>query len=95
MIDGFLVSEDMLPQIDDLPEDMRTIAEVVGVQKTIELSDRFQGTTLYFPRLLSLRRKVRNSAIRSDYDNGLKPARLAAKYNLTERHIWTILGTAE
>jgi len=89
------ITDAMLPEISELPKSLQDVAEVVGVQKAIELSLRFQGTTVIFPMLAGLKRKIRNTAIRRDYDRGLKASEIARKYRVGERQVWNILGTAD
>lgn len=94
-IDGIEVTDAMLPPVEELPRSLQDVAEIVGVKKAIELSFRFQGTTVNFPMLTGVKRKIRNSAIRNDYDRGLKASVIARKYNLGERQVWNILGTID
>ena len=85
----------MLPKIEELPKSLQDVAEIVGIEKTIELSKRFQGTTIAFPMLARLKRKIRNAALRDDYDRGITVAELARKYGLAERQTWNILSAVD
>jgi len=90
--DGLIIPCNMLPQISELPVSLHPVAEIVGVRKTIELTQLFKGSSVFFPKLTLLRCKIRNSFIRKDYDNGLTARQLAIKYNLSDRQIWAIIG---
>lgn len=94
-IEGVKVTDEMLPQIDELPASLQHVAEIVGVHKAIELSMHFQGATVTFPVLAGLKRKIRNAAIRDDYDRGFKASEIARKYRVGERQVWNILGTVD
>jgi hypothetical protein len=63
-----LLSPDALPVIDELPGDLRLIAEVIGVPMTIRLAERFGGAPLYIYKIDSFIRKHRNKAIRDEFD---------------------------
>lgn len=78
--------------IEQLPGDIRRIAEVIGVEAALALAKEFRGTYLYIHNLDDLFREIRNKDIRKAYTSG-KPVRsLAIKHRLTERQIWNILG---
>lgn len=94
-IEGMEIPAAMLPKIEELPKSLQDVAEIVGIEKTIELSNRFQGTTVAFPMLASLKRKIRNAALREDYDRGITVAELTRKYGLAERQIWNILSVVD
>lgn len=80
---------------DDLPGDLRMIAEVVGVENTIKLSTAFRGCTLYFRSIDHILRSKRNIEIRKDYDSGgVRVIDIARKYNLSKRQIEYILGSS-
>ena len=86
------IPEEIMPEAKDLPGDLCDVAEIVGVRKTLQLAQRFRGTHVYFRSIDSLIRKKRNISIREEYDQGVSVSRLARKYKLTSRQIWTILG---
>jgi len=83
----------ILPTVDELPGDLPEVASVIGVRLTLKLVERFRGTHVLFHNTDTLFRKQRNNLIRKDYDNGLTADKLARKYHLSIRQIWTILGT--
>ncbi|MDP3012686.1 MAG: Mor transcription activator family protein [Candidatus Subteraquimicrobiales bacterium] len=79
--------------IDQLPGDLRRIAEVIGVKPTLDLAKAFRGTYLYVHNLDDILREIRNEEIREEYTAGkTKVNTLAIKHQLTERQIWNILG---
>nr|WP_321465468.1 Mor transcription activator family protein [uncultured Desulfobulbus sp.] len=94
-IEGMEVPAAMLPKIEELPRSLQEVAEIVGIEKTIALSNHFQGTTVAFPMLAKFKRKIRNAALREDYDRGATVAELARKYGLAERQTWNILSAAD
>lgn len=78
--------------INQLPGDLKRIAEVVGVDVAIRIAKEFRGTYLYIHSLDDLLREIRDKKIREEYTAGKKVRELAIKYGLTERWIWNILG---
>ncbi len=86
------MSDDKL--IERLPGNLQIIAERLGLKAAIEISKLFGGTHPYIPKLDDFYREIRDQQIREEYDrNKTTAATLALKHGLTERHIWTILGT--
>ena len=78
--------------IEQLPGDLRRIAEVIGIEPTLDLAKAFRGTYLYIHNLDDMLREIRNEDIRKSYSKGTKVTDLAIKHRLTERQIWNILG---
>lgn len=77
--------------IDDLPtEDIKLIAEIAGLDAALKLSIQFGGDTIYFPKKETLTRSRRNSVIKKQF-NGKNKQALFKKFNLTKRHIRTII----
>ncbi len=77
--------------LDLLPEDLKKIALVVGIENAIKLSKVFQRTYIYVPGLDSLHREIRNYKIQREYDTGEKAKVLANKYGICERQVWSVL----
>ena len=74
-------------QLSDLSGRQREIAEVIGIEKYIELSKRFGGEdSIYIQKYSELVKNTRNKEIRKRF-NGYNIAELAKQYNLSERHI--------
>lgn len=70
----------------DLPEKQREIAEIVGIEKYIELTKRFGGDTPYIQKYSELIKSPRNNEIRQRF-NGFNFEELAHEYDLSERYI--------
>lgn len=93
LIDGFPVDEQMLPRPEDLSEDLREMAEIIGVRQVMRLALRFPGVRVCFPAFRHYRARLRHERIRADYDTGMSVKQIAQKHDLSERHIWAILGS--
>ncbi|MBI4928151.1 MAG: hypothetical protein HY835_10320 [Anaerolineae bacterium] len=78
-------------EIDDLPEDLRQIAEIIGLPAVLALSAHLRGQRLYLPPPDRLAIAARNRAIRDEF-NGRNFRDLAAKYNLTVRWVRAIVN---
>lgn len=70
---------------EDLPEPYRAISEMIGLENTLKLADKYQGTAIYLPKLDAALRKVRDDKIKAEFDGG-NYRELARKYGLTE--VW-------
>lgn len=70
---------------DDLPEPYKEISSMVGMDGTLKLADKYQGTAIYLPKLDAALRKVRDEKIKAEF-NGSNHRELARKYGLTE--VW-------
>lgn len=82
--------------ISKLPGDLREVAELVGVENTVRLVERYGGTYIRVPKCDELLRDIRNKKIRDLYDTGNYDIRaLAVKFKLTDRHISTILSETD
>jgi Mor family transcriptional regulator len=77
--------------IDDLPEDCRQLADIIGLDALIALSERFGGDRVYIPMPDRLGIPARNREIREAF-TGVNIRALAVKYNLTERWIRVIVS---
>lgn len=76
--------------LDDLTNDQREFAEIIGLDKYKKLVDCFGGTYVYIPQQNAFERSVRNEQIREEF-NGSNYDYLARKYNLTSTSIRTIV----
>jgi Mor family transcriptional regulator len=72
--------------------DFRKLAEIVGDEKAIEISDIFGGMTIFIPVLSKGRKNERDEAIRAEYDSKVSVRKLACKYGLCVRSIYRILS---
>jgi Mor family transcriptional regulator len=83
------------PSIEELPGELSRIAYEIeqhrsgqGVELTIFLAQIFRGQEIYFRNIDSLKRGMRDDAIRAEYDKGgITVRRLAAKYGLSQSQI--------
>lgn len=79
--------------IEQLPGDLKDVAELIGVELTIRLVERYGGTYIHVPKCDDLLREMRNRKIRELYDSKKCDIRaLAIKFNLTDRRISDILS---
>lgn len=56
------------PAIEELPGDLRLIAEVIGVEPTLRLARAFGGTPLYIIKIDRYENRLRNKQIREEFD---------------------------
>ena len=75
--------------IDMIPEQYRELAEAIGVQQLLALSDMCGGATLYVPKRDALVRAARDERIKEEF-NGANADALARKYGLTPRWVQEI-----
>lgn len=73
-----------------LPEPYKKLTSIIGLENTLKLAEEFQGTTLYFAKLDSTLKYLRDEKIREEF-NGSNHKELAVKYGLTETWIRKIL----
>jgi Mor family transcriptional regulator len=76
--------------IEDLPESYRHVAEIVGVENAVKLSEHLGGLPFYFPKLDGLLLKKRDETIRREF-TGSNHRELARKYSLSEQRIRDIV----
>lgn len=95
------IPEEYLPEIDDLPGDLRRIARGVedvwpdmGVKVAIMLAQVFKGVAIYPRNIDPLLLRIRDDAIRKEYDRGAKVKDLAIKNGLCTRTIENVLSQA-
>jgi Mor family transcriptional regulator len=69
----------------------RQIAEEIGVENLLKLTQSFGGNTVYIPKTDSLVRPIRDIKIREEF-NGHNYLQLSIKYNITERWVREICG---
>jgi len=72
---------------DDFKDDaMALLVDVVGLEQAKRIVAALGGDNLYIPKVESVIRMARNRRINKEF-TGLNHKELAAKYNLTPRHI--------
>lgn len=83
---GDLLNWSGIISMEDLSENQREIAEVIGLDTYIALTQHFGGESPYIPKFDELVKDPRNREIRKKY-NGHNSTELARKYRLSERYI--------
>lgn len=79
--------------MDDISDNHRPLAELIGLDKFILLCDYARGDELYLPQVDRILAPVRNRNIRADC-NGYNKRELAQKYDLTIQQINNIIKKA-
>lgn len=69
----------------------REIAEAIGVENLVKLTQLVGGSTIYLPKTESIVRPVRDAKIREEF-NGYNHMELARKYDVTERWARQLCG---
>lgn len=77
--------------IEDFPENFKEVAEIIGVENSLELSKRFAGTSLYIPKMDNLYRKECDYKIRQAF-TGANIPELCQRFGLTQVQIRNILS---
>ena len=88
--------------VDDLPKEIREVADYLGIEQFVDFVLMFSGNTIYVPRLSAIIRKVRNVRIAEEYRKGIREneekgrivRQLASKHHLCERQVRNILLSA-
>lgn len=75
--------------MEDLTEEQRSIAEVIGIEGYRLLVERLGGQSIYIAKLDTMQRGLRDKEILEAF-NGSNYAELARRYNLTERAVRNI-----
>lgn len=76
----------MAVEMDDLRDEQRRIAEIIGVEAYLELTREFGGTTIYIAKAEEIKNRIeRDKKIREEFD-GSNARELALKYGLSE--VW-------
>lgn len=78
-------------RFEDIPLDLRDIAETIGMEAFLGLIHLCGGQNLYIPKMESLQRDGRDRDIRARFDGGNYRA-LAAQYRLSERQVRKIIN---
>lgn len=85
--------EQILPHVtvEELPESYQAVAQIIGIQNAIRLSDALGGLNYYFPQAEKMLRAKRNELIRGEF-TGSNYKELAQKYRLSEIQIREIVA---
>lgn len=78
--------------LEDLSDEQREVAELIGLNKYLEMVELLGGETLYIPKSDCLLRTVRNRLIKEERKAGKSYRFLAKKYHLTKNTIINILS---
>ena len=96
------IPKEYWPEIDDLPGDLAFIAKGIeehlpgeGIRITLILAQGFKGQPLYIRNIEGLLLKIRNDAIRKEYDNGTRVKEIAYTFDLSVRWVEDILARVE
>ncbi len=76
--------------LEDIAPRYRDVAEIVGIEKFILLSEYALGDELYFPKVENVLAPARNRRLKKEY-NGGNVKELADKYGLTVKQVSYIL----
>lgn len=80
--------------IDDFPEGLKDVVEIIGVEAAYKLSEKFGGQVLYLPKIDSLIKRLRDESIKQDYKNGVSFNQLCQDYNLSFSQVRAICNLA-
>jgi Mor family transcriptional regulator len=71
-------------QMDDLPEEFRAVARLIGMPAALALVNGFAGCQLYVPKLETLTRQLKQRRMYDDFVENGNYKRVAVKYGLSE-----------
>lgn len=77
-------------QMENLDEEQKVLAELIGLEAFKSLVRAFNGTSIYITKIESLEKTVRDELIKEEFD-GSNYKELALKYGLTETWIRNIV----
>lgn len=77
-------------RLEQLDDDQKTLAGLIGMEAFRNLVRSFNGTSIYIPKIESLEKAVRDELIKEEFD-GRNYRELALKYGLTETWIRNIV----
>ncbi|MCM1121812.1 MAG: hypothetical protein NC416_04445 [Eubacterium sp.] len=77
--------------LDDLQEQHREYAEVIGVDNLLKLSDNFGGTKIYIPKRKELEKNKIYNMIYEEFD-GSNISELTKKYDVCEATVYKIIS---
>lgn len=81
--------------MDDLRDEQKRIADIIGIESYLKLSNALGGTTVYIAKVSEIvERKNRDERIRREF-TGWNYKELALKYGLTETWIRNIVSPIE
>lgn len=77
--------------LDDLQEQHREYAEVIGIDNLLKLSDTFGGTSIYIPQRKELEKNKVYARIYKEFDGG-NLQELTQKYGVSKSTIYKIVS---
>ncbi len=77
-------------RLDELKEQHREYAEMIGVENLIRLSEAYGGTSIYIPKIDDMLKSRKNAAIIREFDGG-NIKQLARKYGVSERTVYRLV----
>ncbi len=76
--------------MENIPEELKPVAEIIGIDKLVELSTFLGGAQFYIPTKKNLIKKAVYTAIKKEF-NGANARELTRKYGISERTIYRII----
>lgn len=76
--------------LEDLPPGQRELAEIIGLEKYLQLCERFGGDDIYIMKYSELLKPSRNKEILEKFD-GFNHRELAKEYDLAVRTIYDLV----
>lgn len=77
--------------IDDLPNVLRDLVDIMGIEAFRELITRYGGCSLYIPNEKSVLKPIRNRLIKENF-NGNNYKELATEFKISEMQVRNILN---
>lgn len=77
--------------LDDLQEQHREYAKIIGLDNLLKLSDAFGGTTIYIPQRRELEKNKVYNQIYKEFD-GRNLQELTQKYGVSKSTVYKIVG---
>ena len=78
--------------IDDLPQSLKDIADVIGIDSLKDLIKLAGGTSLYIPSEINIVKPVRNKKIKESFKGDYKE--ISRKFNITEVQVRNIIKSS-
>lgn len=76
---------------EDIPHNVREIAEVIGAEAMMKLVEVYGGANLYIPREFLTKTGMRRSEIRKKYAAGMSTLELSLAYGISQRAVQAAL----
>ena len=78
-------------RIEELKEQHREYAEIIGVENLIRLAEAYGGAAIYIPKIDDLLKSQKSAAIIREF-NGSNVRQLARKYDVSERTVYRLVS---